>query len=326
MSTQIPARFIIKESLSLFSSVAFPLPHPLLIQPFSRDGTHRPAACRDWGCHIARCRCSSLPLHHSIPPHLLLLLEIQGRMGRSHRRVSRHRRGLHKMDIIASEVSSTYGVKTHVTCFDFGSADLAAYAALKTELAPLAPKILVNNVGVNVEFPTDFVEMDPADVDRIVRINITSINKMTAMLLPAMIAAKKGIVFCLSSGGGAVTPAPLLAPYSGTKSYADSFAVSLSGEVVDKGVQVCSLTPFFVESAMAKMRKSFTVPSANDFANKALNQVCVSPRVSPHWVHAIMAGAVTLLPLKAQVSYVTNLHRSIRTRALKKKERLAKEN
>lgn len=231
-----------------------------------------------------------------------------------------------KMDIIASEVSSTYGVKTHVTCFDFGSADLAAYAALKIELAPLAPKILVNNVGVNVEFPTDFVEMDPADVDRIVRINITSINKMTAMLLPAMIAAKKGIVFCLSSGGGAVTPAPLLAPYSGTKSYADSFAVSLSGEVVDKGVQVCSLTPFFVESAMAKMRKSFTVPSANDFANKALNQVCVSPRVSPHWVHAIMAGAVTLLPLKAQVSYVTNLHRSIRTRALKKKEHLAKEN
>lgn len=231
-----------------------------------------------------------------------------------------------KMDTIASEISSNYAVKTHVTSFDFGSADTAAYDALKTELAPLAPKILVNNVGVNVEFPTDFVDMEPCDIDRIVRVNITSINKMTAMLLPAMISANKGIVFCLSSGGGAVTPAPLLTPYSGTKSYADAFAVSLSGEVAGKGIQVCSLTPFFVESAMAKMRKSFTVPSANDFANMALNQVSVSPRVSPHWVHAVMAFGVTLLPLKTQVSYVTNLHRSIRARALRKKERLAKKN
>lgn len=231
-----------------------------------------------------------------------------------------------KMDAIASEVSSAYGVKTHVSCFDFGAADVPAYAALRDELIPLAPKILVNNVGVNVEMPTNFVDMDPEDVDRIVHVNISSINKMTAMLLPGMVSAGKGIIFCLSSGGGAITPAPLLTTYAGTKAYADAFAVSLAGEVASKGVSVHSLTPFFVESAMAKMRKSLTVPSADDFANKALNQVGVSPRLSPHWVHYIMAVGVTALPLRAQVAYVTDLHRDIRARALRKKERLAKKN
>lgn len=231
-----------------------------------------------------------------------------------------------KMDALASEVTAAHGVKTQVVPFDFGAANPAAYSALSDTLKPLAPKILVNNVGVNVEFPTEFVDMSEDDVDWIVRINISSINKMTAMLLPGMVETKKGIILCLSSGGGAITPAPLLAPYSGTKCYADAFAVALSGEVAASGVVVHSLTPFFVESAMAKMRKSFTVPSADNFAGKALNQVGVAPRISPYWVHSVMGTVVTTLPLKAQVTYVTNLHKKIRARALRKKERLAKQN
>lgn len=234
-------------------------------------------------------------------------------------------RSKEKMDALAAEISA-HGVQTKVVPFDFNAADADAYAVLSDTLKPLAPKILVNNVGVNVEFPTDFVDMSTEDVDRIVRVNISSINRMTAMLLPAMMAAKKGIIFCLSSGGGVVTPAPLLAPYAGTKSYADAFAVSLSGEVVQSGVAVLSLTPFFVESAMAKMRKSFTVPCADSFADKALNQVDVSPRLSPYWVHRIIGAGLTSLPLKAQAAYVAKLHRTIRAKALRKKERLAKQN
>lgn len=231
-----------------------------------------------------------------------------------------------KMDTIASEVAAAHGVKTQVVPFDFGAADTPAYTALADTLASLAPKILVNNVGVNVEFPTEFKDMSSDDVDWIVRVNISSINKMTAMLLPGMIEAKKGIIFCLSSGGGAITPAPLLAPYSGTKCYADAFALALSGEVSTSGIFVHSLTPFFVESPMAKMRKSFTVPSAENFAGKALDQVAVSPRLSPYWVHYLIGGALNCLPLTAQVRYVANLHQNIRVKALRRKERLAKQN
>lgn len=231
-----------------------------------------------------------------------------------------------KMDALASEVSTKHGVKTHVISFDFNAADAAAYAKIASILTPLSPTVLVNNVGVNVEMPTDFVDLELDVVDRIVKVNISSINNMTAMLLPGMIRAGKGIVINMSSGGGVVLPAPMLAVYAGTKAYADAFALALYGEVKDKGVLAVSMTPFFVESAMAKMRKSFTVPSADVFADKALQQVAVSPRLSPHWIHEIMGEAARRLPLKVQVERVNKLHRSIRARAIRKKERMAKQN
>lgn len=235
-------------------------------------------------------------------------------------------RSVDKMNAIATECQTKYGIQTKVLPFDFASASSTDYASMTPVLTALQPAILVNNVGVNVPFPTEFVDMSTEAVDRIVKVNIESINRMTAMLLPGMLEAKKGIVFCLSSGGGAVGPGPLLSPYAGTKAYADAFAVSLSGEVASAGVFVHSLTPFFVESAMAKMRKSMTVPTPDAFAASALSMVGTTPRLSPHWAHYIMGVALTSLPLTLQVTLVTKMHRDIRRRALRKQERLSKQN
>eukprot|EP00177_Eucheuma_denticulatum_P007992 GFKZ01014554.1.p2 GENE.GFKZ01014554.1~~GFKZ01014554.1.p2 ORF type:complete len:309 (-),score=53.97 GFKZ01014554.1:2015-2941(-) len=235
-------------------------------------------------------------------------------------------RSQEKMEALAKEIGDKYGVQSKVVPFDFGAADVDSYAKLADTIADLAPNVLVNNVGVNVEMPTEFLDMDTVDVDRIVHVNITSINKMTALLLPGMVSDRQGLVINMSSGGGVVAPAPLLAVYGGTKAYADAFAVALSGEVKEKGVFAVSMTPFFVESAMAKMRRSLTVPSADAFADMALKQVAVAPRLSPHWIHEIMGVFLNILPLSVQVKKVTEMHRSIRKRAIRKKEKMAKKN
>jgi 17beta-estradiol 17-dehydrogenase / very-long-chain 3-oxoacyl-CoA reductase len=217
-------------------------------------------------------------------------------------------------------------VKTTVITFDFASADAAAYAKLSEEISALGNvSVLVNNVGVNVPFPTDFIETGADFCDTMVRVNVGATNRMTQMLLPAMVAAKCGAVYCLSSAGGAVSPGPLLAVYAGTKAYNDAFAVAIAGEVASSGVHVCSLTPFFVESSMAKMRASVTVPTPDSFAEMALSGTGGNFRANPHWAHAIMAAALTSLPLSIQVSYVAKLHRDIRKRALRRAERIAKQ-
>lgn len=225
-----------------------------------------------------------------------------------------------------ADTCEQFGVQTDIICFDFAQASASDWNGLKDRLVARSPKILVNNVGVNVEFPTEFADMCLEDVHRIVQVNVGATNSMTDMLLPGMLDAERGIILCLSSGGGAVTPAPLLAPYAGTKAYNDAFAVSLHGEVCHKNVLVHSLTPFFVESAMAKMRASFTVPTADRFADSALRLVGSSPRLQPYWVHFVMQTVFCLLPLKQQVGQIAKLHRDIRVRALRKKERLAKQN
>lgn len=230
-----------------------------------------------------------------------------------------------KLDAHAETLAKSHNVQTRAIAFDFSKATTTDYSALSEQLISLNPSILINNVGVNVEFPTDFVDIADDDITRIVDVNVRATNKMTHMLLPGMIAAGKGIVMCLSSGGGAVSPAPMLAAYAGTKAYNDAFAVALAGEVAGKGVMVHSLTPFFVESAMAKMRASLTVPTCAKFADCALRLVGSSPRLQPYWVHYIMGAALTILPLSMQVKYVDGLHRNIRMRALRKRERLAKQ-
>ena len=234
-------------------------------------------------------------------------------------------RSVDKMQAISKEITSKYGIETLIIPFDFNSATSTDWTSIKDQLSTLNPVILVNNVGVNVEHPTEFLDMSQEDIDWITNINISSTNKMTYMLLPQMKASATGIILNLSSGGGVLTPSPLLSPYAGTKAYNDSFALSLAGEV-PTGVHVHSLTPFFVESAMAKMRKSFTVPSADSFAEMALRCVGSGVRLQPYWVHDIMGLALGYVPLRLRVWGVGRLHRDIRKRALRKKERLAKQN
>lgn len=235
-------------------------------------------------------------------------------------------RSAERLRPVAAECAR-HGVRTEAVVFDFGSAGAEEYAALEKTLGGLegGVSVLVNNVGVNVEFPTDFVETDAALVEQIVKVNVESVNRMTAMLLPGMLERRLGVVYNLSSAGGAVSPAPMLGVYAGTKAYADAFAVAVAGEVAGKGVAVHSLTPFFVESKMAKMRAGLTVPTADAFAEKALAMKGGRVRCSPHWAHEVMAGAILSLPLKMQLQYVTGLHRNIRKRALRKQERLAKQ-
>lgn len=233
-------------------------------------------------------------------------------------------RSVDKMNEVAKQCAEN-DVKTKVIQFDFAQASSEDWSQLASTLKALSPTILVNNVGVNVEFPTPFVDLEDQFVSQMITINIESTNRMTRLLLPHMITANHGIVLCLSSGGGAVTPAPFLSPYAGTKAYNDAFATSLAGEV-PAGVHVHSLTPFFVESSMAKMRKAFTVPSADEFAEATLRLVSSSPRLQPYWVHMVIQCALMALPLSMQVKYVADLHRKIRVRALRKKEQHTKQN
>jgi len=231
-----------------------------------------------------------------------------------------------KLDELADFIKDKYSVETKVITFDFVNATDAEWEEdLLLPLENLPVTILANNVGVNVAFPTDFVDIPAESVDNMLKVNINAADKLTRKLLPKMIAVKKGIILFMSSAAGVLAPSPLLSPYAGTKAYLDSFALALSGEVIKSGIYVHSVTPFFVESAMAKMRASFTVPSADAFAKSTINAIGGQPRICPHWPHAVMASALGLLPLSSQVDYVAKLHTTIRKKALRKKARLEAE-
>ena len=82
-----------------------------------------------------------------------------------------------------------------------------------------------------------------------ISINVESVTCMTRLVLPAMLAKKKGAVVNMSSAS-ARAPLPLLAQYSASKGYVENFTRSLAVEYAGKGVHFQCQSPYFVATAM----------------------------------------------------------------------------
>ena len=136
----------------------------------------------------------------------------------------------------------------------------------------------MNNVGLSYEFPAPFLEIEGGTnefTSELVKCNITSVNTMTALVLPQvkacvsilnymfqmvnlhpkqnytfsyifkMVERKSGVVINISSLSG-LMPTPLLSVYSASKSYVDIFSRGLCEEYKKMGVTVQSVAPGYV--------------------------------------------------------------------------------
>ncbi|CAG2180194.1 unnamed protein product, partial [Oppiella nova] len=82
-------------------------------------------------------------------------------------------------------------------------------------------QVLVNNVGIAYPDgkPTLFGDMPNLDqfCTDMINVNIMSCTRLTALVLPAMVANGRGVIINVSSVA-AITPMPLMSQYSATKS------------------------------------------------------------------------------------------------------------
>merc|ERR1712050_284437 len=84
-----------------------------------------------------------------------------------------------------------------------------------------------------------------------------------------------------SSGAGRMT-SPLLAQYSGAKSFIEMFSRGLKSELAAYNIHVQVQAPLFVATKLAKIRKtSLTVPSPAAYARAAVEHQA-APRVACH--------------------------------------------
>lgn len=182
--------------------------------------------------------------------------------------------------------------------------------------------------------PVDFVDTPASEIADILTININATLRMTSLVLPGMKSRKRGLILNMGSFAGAV-PSPMLATYSASKAFLTTFSAALAPEVKKYGIVVSHLNTFYVVSKMSKLRKaSPLVPMPATYVRSVLGKVGLAcgaaftgrPATStPYWSHAMadwLIGSVGWVGLF--VEYTHGLHKSIRVRALKKKERDAK--
>lgn len=189
--------------------------------------------------------------------------------------------------------------------------------------------------------PTDFVETPAEELHDILAINVQATVRVTALVAPGMVSryvlsmhdcpliltptlcSHRGLILNLGSFAGSA-PSPMLATYSASKAFLRTFSSALSAELAPKGVVVEHANTYFVVSAMSKIRKpSAMIPTPRAYVKSVLSGIEPGSK-APYWTHAMLGYVMDAVPEWVVVRYMHGLHKDIRKRALRKKEREAK--
>jgi 17beta-estradiol 17-dehydrogenase / very-long-chain 3-oxoacyl-CoA reductase len=217
------------------------------------------------------------------------------------------------------------GVKVEYLVIDLAKRDILTPELMKF-ISSNEISILVNNAGLNTEFPKLFVDNSRDDVESILGVNCRATTMLTHAVLPSMVHRRNGLVINVSSLFGSLS-GPLVSVYSGTKNYVDAFTLSLSEELRGSGVSVFCSLPGFVVSNMSKLRRtSLTVISPENCVESILKQVAGGSLVvaSPHWTHSLIGWIMTtLVPEFLRLRILGRINRGTNKAALRKAAKAA---
>jgi short-subunit dehydrogenase len=145
-----------------------------------------------------------------------------------------------KLRELADELQQKWGVVGHVVVADLARPDAAAAIVVQLQRSAIDVDILVNNAGYGLAGP--FASTDLRRELEMIQVNIVALTQLTKLLLPSMVARKRGRILNVASTA-AFQPGPLMAVYYATKAYVLSFSEAIGDELRDSGVTVTALCP-----------------------------------------------------------------------------------
>jgi 17beta-estradiol 17-dehydrogenase / very-long-chain 3-oxoacyl-CoA reductase len=195
--------------------------------------------------------------------------------------------------------------------------------------------VLINNVGLSHAMPVPFLETPQDEWRSIIDINCTGTLAITQAVLPTLKKTVtsdpklRGLILTMGSFGG-LLPTPLLATYSGSKSFLQNWSNAMNRELLKYKIDTNLVLSYLVTSKMSKIRKSsFMIPNPKMFVHsvfKNLNNrggaIAKYATCTPYWSHAIYHFIIEEFfgCYNSMVNLINfKFHLSIRQRALKKK-------
>ncbi|XP_032696389.1 testosterone 17-beta-dehydrogenase 3 isoform X2 [Lontra canadensis] len=181
-------------------------------------------------------------------------------------------RTLKKLQAAAAEIECTTGSSVKIIQADFTKDNIYEY--IREKLKGLEIGILVNNVGMLPNLlPSHFLDT-PDEIQNVIHCNITSVVKMTQLILKHMESRQKGLILNISSGV-ALFPWPLYSMYSASK----------------------VLTPYAVSTPMTKhLHTNMVTKTADEFVQESLNYVTIGDETCGCLTHELLRSFLSLVP------------------------------
>jgi 3-oxoacyl-[acyl-carrier protein] reductase len=108
--------------------------------------------------------------------------------------------------------------------------------------------ILINNAGTtHVRRP--MLEVDEAEFDRVMAVNVKSIFLFAHAVVPLMRERKSGVIINIGSTAG-IRPRPGLTWYNASKGAVNLLSKSMAAELAPDGIRVCAVAPVISETPL----------------------------------------------------------------------------
>lgn len=197
--------------------------------------------------------------------------------------------------------SAAAGLRTDVRVFSADLSTADGCAAVEEELRGRPVDLLVNNAGIGLN--QNFVESTVDAQERLLRLNVHSVMRLTLAVLPGMVERRRGDVVNVSSTAGFGVPHPG-STYSASKAWVTNFSDSIGQSVRRDGVRVMALCPGFTrtefhERAGIDMSKtpSWMWLDADEVVRVGLRDLRRGRMISvPNWKYKVAAAAMRHLP------------------------------
>ena len=175
------------------------------------------------------------------------------------------------------ELSSTRGVLTI-------KADVRDTDSIASALEGVEVDILVNNAGI-LSTRASFHEIDPAEIDAMIDVNLKAPMHLTRALLPGMVKRKRGHLIYIGSSGGQA-PYPSMGAYGPSKAGLSLFCDNLRCDLLGTSVRVTEVVPGRVQTDLYR-----TAMAGN--SARALLYDGYRP-IQPEHVSSIIVNAIEL--------------------------------
>ncbi|KAM8960590.1 17-beta-hydroxysteroid dehydrogenase type 3 [Pelodytes ibericus] len=204
-------------------------------------------------------------------------------------------RTVEKMQMVAREIEQSTGRQVKIVHADFTNDSI--YDHIEESLKGLEIGVLVNNVGMlHNPDPCRFLSVQDNDKN-LINCNITSVVKMTRIILKHMEERKKGLILNLSSAVGRF-PCPLYTTYSASKAFVITFSKALQAEYKSRGIIIQAITPYGVSTPMTnKATTNLITKSADDFVRQSLNYVKLGDDTFGCLAHEVLGRVINCIPL-----------------------------
>ncbi len=145
-----------------------------------------------------------------------------------------------KLEGIKAEIAAKYSLRVEVIEQDLSAPGAAEQLHSDLKARDIVVDLLVNNAGFGAH--GEFWRLPIARQAEMLRLNIVALTELTYLLLPVMIAQRRGSIINVSSTAS-FQPIPYSSVYAATKAYVTSFSMGLAEEVSAYGVKVLALCP-----------------------------------------------------------------------------------